>query len=267
MAKHSNTLAAVWKFRGLARAIAERDLRARYTGSVLGPLWLVLQPLAMVLVYTVIFSQVMQARLPGADSVFAYSQYLCSGLIAWNLYTEITQRCKNLFVEHANLIKKVSFPRLVLLVPVLVVAIFNFVVMSLLFFIFLALIGQFPGWSVFSAIPNVLVLIMLALAGGLLAGTLHVFWRDVGQTMDIVLQLLFWGTPIVYPLSVLPDWARSIVELNPMAGPIINLQHLFTTGEAPSLLPLAYPLAIAVLLALAAYGCYQRLYADMLDQL
>src|SRR5690606_2602570 len=136
-----NMLLATWRFRGLVRAISERDLRARYTGSLLGPLWLILQPLAMILIYTLVFSQVMQARLPGVQATpFAYSLFVCAGLIAWGLFVEIAQRTKNVFLEHANLIKKVHFPKLVLLVPVVVVALFNFAVLSLLFFVFLWLI-------------------------------------------------------------------------------------------------------------------------------
>src|SRR5690606_30066910 len=126
-------MAGTWRFRGLVRAIAERDLRARYTGSVLGPLWLILQPLAMILIYTLVFSQVMQARLPGTQAgTFGYSVFICAGLISWGLFTEISQRTKGMFLEHANLIKKVHFPKLVLLVPIVVVACFNFLVLTAL---------------------------------------------------------------------------------------------------------------------------------------
>lgn len=263
-----NVVVRTWRFRGLVRALAERDLRARYTGSVLGPLWLILQPLAMILIYTLVFSQVMHARLPGEHtSGFAYSQFICAGLISWGLFVEITMRTKGIFLEHANLIKKVSIPKLVLLVPVVVVAVFNFLVLTALFFIFLLLIDAWPGWVVLWALPSLAVLVLLALAAGLLAGVLHVFARDVGQTVDISLQLLFWGTPIVYPIAILSDWMREVLFWNPIVRPIVNLQQIFLNAEVPTLGSLAYTMAVAIALAIAAVIAYRRLYGEMLDYL
>ncbi|MBU4612094.1 ABC transporter permease [Achromobacter sp. GG226] len=263
-----NTLFATWRFRGLVRAISERDLRARYTGSLLGPAWLILQPLSMILIYTLVFSQVMHARLPGEHtSAFAYSVFICAGLITWGFFVEITTRTKGIFLEHANLIKKVQFPKLVLLVPVVVVALFNFLILTGLYFIFLLLVDAWPGWIVLWALPSIAALTFLALAIGLLAGVLHVFVRDVGQTVDIALQLLFWGTPIVYPITILSDWMREIVYFNPVVRPITNLQQLFLNGTVPTLESLAYTVGIASVLAVLAIIAYKRLYAEMLDYL
>ncbi len=263
-----NTILGTWRFRGLVRAISERDLRARYTGSLLGPVWLILQPLAMILVYTLVFSQVMQARLPGQTvSKFAYSQFICAGLISWGLFTEIFSRTKNVFLEHANLIKKVQFPKLVLLVPIVLVALFNFAVLSLLFVMFLILIDAWPGWSVLWALPSLGVLILLAMAGGLLTAVLNVFARDVGQIVDIGLQLMFWATPIVYPVTILSDWMKDLIYWNPVVGPITNLQQIFLTGTAPGLASLGYPLAVALIVSGLAMFCYKRLFAEMLDYL
>ncbi|GAA5235911.1 ABC transporter permease [Verticiella sediminum] len=261
-------LVGTWKFRGMIRAISERDLRARYTGSVLGPLWLILQPLSMILIYTLVFSQVMHARLPGAQtSPFAYSQFICAGLITWSLFVEVTTRTKGVFLEHANLIKKVQFPKLVLLVPVVVVAGFNFLVLTALFFVFLLLVDAWPGWVVLWAIPSLVALVLLGLAVGLLAGVLHVFARDVGQTLDIGLQMLFWATPIVYPITILSDWMRELVYWNPIVRPITNLQQIFLTGTYPTLDSLYYTAGIAAVIALAAVFAYKRLYAELLDYL
>lgn len=263
-----NTLFATWRFRGLVRAISERDLRARYTGSLLGPLWLVLQPLSMILIYTLVFSQVMHARLPGEHvSPFAYSVFICAGLITWGMFVEITTRTKGIFLEHANLIKKVRFPTLVLLAPVVLVAAFNFLVMTALYFIFLLLIGAWPGWAVFGAIPPILALVLMAMGLGLLAGVLNVFARDVGQTIDIALQLLFWATPIVYPITVLPAALQPVILWNPVAAPVVGLQQLFLNGTVPAVSSWLYPLGIALVLSALALWCYRRMHSEMLDYL
>lgn len=261
-------LLGTWKFRGMIRAISERDLRARYTGSVLGPLWLVLQPLSMILIYTLVFSQVMHARLPGEQtSPFAYSQFICAGLITWALFVEVTSRTKGVFLEHANLIKKVQFPKVVLLVPVVVVASFNFLVLTALFFVFLLLVDAWPGWVVLWALPSLAALVLLALAVGLLAGVLHVFVRDVGQTVDIGLNLLFWATPIVYPITILSDWMRELVYWNPIVRPITNLQQIFLTGTVPTLGSLTYTVSVAAVIGVLAVFAYKRLYGELLDYL
>ncbi len=261
-------VAGTWRFRGLVRAIAERDLRARYTGSVLGPLWLILQPLAMILIYTLVFSQVMQARLPGTQpGAFGYSIFICAGLVTWGLFVEISQRTKGMFLEHANLIKKVQFPKLVLLMPIVVVAGFNFLVLSLLYFVFLLAIDAWPGWQVLAVLPSVATLVLLALAIGLLSGVLHVFLRDVGQLVDIGLQLLFWATPIVYPLTILPDAFRQIILWNPIVAPITRIQAVFLGAGEHAGGTLWYPLGLAIVLTGLALWCYRRLLGELLDYL
>ena len=115
-----NMLRALWAYRGFIRGSVQREFQSKYRNSLLGAAWTILNPLAMIVVYTVIFAQVMRAKLPGMDSTFAYSIYLCAGVLTWGLFAEITGRAQNIFIEHANLMKKLSFPRLCL--PVTVVA-------------------------------------------------------------------------------------------------------------------------------------------------
>ena len=105
---------AAWRFRGFMGSSVKREFTARYRNSLLGAAWAVINPLAMVAVYTVIFSRVMQARLPGESSTFDYGVFLCAGLLSWGLFSEIIQRCITMFLDHANLLKKMNFPRICL---------------------------------------------------------------------------------------------------------------------------------------------------------
>lgn len=111
-------LRSMWSYRGFISGSVKREFQSRYRNSLLGAAWTVLNPLAMIVVYTVIFSQVMRARLPGVDSGFAYSIYLCAGVLTWGLFAEIVSRAQNVFLKNANLIKKISFPRICLPVPI-----------------------------------------------------------------------------------------------------------------------------------------------------
>ena len=98
-------LKPLWAYRGFILGSVKREFQSKYRNSLLGAAWTVIQPLAMIVVYTVIFSQVMKAKLPGVDTTFAYSIYLCAGIITWGLFAEISGRAQNIFLEHANLLK------------------------------------------------------------------------------------------------------------------------------------------------------------------
>src|SRR3546814_999156 len=121
----SERLRALWSYRGFILGSVKREFQSKYRNSLLGAAWTVLNPLAMILVYTVIFSQIMRAKLPGIDSTFAYSIYLCAGLLTWGLFAEIVGRSQNVFLEHANLLKKLSFPRLCLPVTLVLSSLVN----------------------------------------------------------------------------------------------------------------------------------------------
>src|SRR5437763_1075903 len=112
-------LREVWAFREFIFGSIKREFQSRYQRSQFGWLWAVLNPLAMILVYTLIFSEVMKARLPGVESKFAYSVCLCSGLLTWALFAEMLTRSLNVFIDNGNLLQKIAFPKLCL--PLIVI--------------------------------------------------------------------------------------------------------------------------------------------------
>ena len=224
-------------------------------------------PIASIVIYTVIFSEIMHARLPGVDLKFAYSIYLCAGILTWNFFTEVVSRCQTVFLEHANLLKKLSFPRICLPVVVVASASFNFAVTFGIFLFFLLLSGSWPG---FALIPFLVVLsLQLAFATGLgiVLGVLNVFFRDVGHLFGILLQFWFWATPIVYPLGILSDRIRPWVELNPLTPLMSAYQQIFLKGEWPQWQSLIPSAIAALLLCLCAWLLFQRRGGEMVDEL
>lgn len=119
-------LRPIWAYRGFILGSVKRDFQSKYRNSLLGAAWNVLQPLAMIVVYTVIFSQIMRAKLPGVDSSFGYSIYLCEGILTWGMFAEVTTRSQNMFLDNANLLKKLSFPRLCLPITIVASGLLNF---------------------------------------------------------------------------------------------------------------------------------------------
>ncbi len=258
---------ALWNYRGFILGTVKREFQLKYRNSMLGAAWTVLNPLAMIVVYTVIFSQVMRARLPGANNAFAYSIYLCAGVLTWGMFAEITGRSKNVFFEHSNLLKKISFPRICLPVIVLGSAGLNFAIIFGLFTIFLILSGTFPGWIFFLLLPVLVIQIVFSIGLGMVLGVLNVFFRDVGQFFDVVLQFWFWLTPIVYSVSILPERMQSLMSLNPMARLVIAYQSILVSGKGPdwiSLWPVAF---LAMLMCFWGLWLFRVHAGEMVDEL
>lgn len=262
-----NLIHSLWQFRGFILGSVRRDIHARYLGTLLGASWVVIQPLMMILVYTLIFSKVMHSRLPGVRGDFAYSIHLCAGLLPWLYFAETLQRCQTIFIDHANLMKKSSFPRICLPIITVLITTFNFAVIFGLFLLFLLMTGNLPGWQIFAILPVVLLQTLLALGLGILFATLNVFFRDVGQFVGVILQFGFWLTPIVYPMSVLPEWTHRWIQLNPLVGVFNYYQTIFVEHRLPALDGLVSALIWTSIALLAGLAVYRRHQQDMVDEL
>ncbi|WP_417660015.1 ABC transporter permease [Pseudidiomarina sp.] len=257
----------LWAFRGFVLSSVKREIQAKYRNSLFGFAWMIIQPLSMIVVYTVIFSQLMGSRLPGVSGNFAYSIYLCAGILTWGLFAEITQRMVGVFVDNANLIKKLSFPRLCLPLIVVLSASFNFCIILALFLVFLLVSGNFPGWSLLAMLPLLLVQLMLATGLGGILGVLNVFFRDVGQMFGVLIQFWFWFTPIIYPFSILPDWAATLMRLNPLLSLMEGYQGIMVRGLWPDWEQLAPTALLALVLCAYAVVLFRKHAGDMVDEL
>nr|WP_304607812.1 ABC transporter permease [Glaciimonas sp. PAMC28666] len=257
----------IYRFRGFILGSVKREFASRYRNSMLGASWLVLQPLAQILVYTLIFANVMRTRMAGVESTFGYSIYLCAGVLTWGLFTEIVGRCQNMFIDNANLLKKLSFPRIALPVTVVLSACAGFAIIFGLFTGFLVISGNFPGLVYFWLIPVLLVQLIFAVGLGMNLGVLNVFFRDVGQLFMIVLQFWFWLTPIVYPLSTLPAWAQKLVLLNPMTPITLAYQGILVHGTAPSWHRIGAVLVLGLLLCWSGLLLFRKRAGEIVDEL
>lgn len=260
-------LKALWGYRGFITGSVKREFQSKYRNSLLGAAWTVLNPLAMIIVYTVVFSQVMRAKLPGVDTSFAYSIYLCAGVLTWGLFAEIIGRGQNIFLEHANMIKKLNFPRICLPTIVVLNAVLNFVIIFGLFVLFLLLSGNFPGWSFVALFPVLFIQILFSIGLAIIVGVLNVFFRDVGHLFGIFLQFWFWFTPIVYPAAILPETVKSLIRYNPMATLVSAYQLILVQNVWPDWLSLLPVAALAAFLCLFGMRLFRQRAGEMVDEL
>ena len=256
-----------WDFRDFILESVKRDFVSRYLGTQLGFFWAIAQPLAMILIYTLVFAEVMKPALPGHASPFAYSIYLCAGIIIWQLFSDLLNRSVGVFVNNAGLLKKVNLPKLALPVVVALSGLSNFTVILALFLGFLVAIGNFPAAAILAIIPLLVVIVALALGLGVFLGTINVFYRDVGQTLSMLLQFWFWLTPIVYAGRTLPSSFAQIVAWNPMAAIVVFSQTIFLEDRTPAWSTLLYPTIVAAILLLLGLFAFRSLSGEIVDEL
>ncbi|WDH21150.1 ABC transporter permease [Pseudomonas chlororaphis] len=263
----SSMFKALWSYRGFISGSVKREFQSKYRNSLLGALWTVLNPLAMIIVYTVIFSEVMRAKLPGVDSTFGYSIYLCAGILTWGLFAELVGRSQTVFIENANLLKKISFPRLCLPVVVVANAGINFIITFSIFTAFLVVSGNFPGWAFVAMIPLLVILVFFSIGLGITLGVLNVFFRDVGQFFGIFITFWFWLTPIIYPVSALSEKLRVFIDLNPMTSLMAAFQGVLVSGQWPHWETLWPIISLAAFLCFVGMRFFRKHAGEIVDEL
>ena len=256
-----------WGLRGFVLASVQRDFVSRYLGTQMGFFWAIAQPLAMILIYTLVFAKIMHPSLPGHDSEFAYGIFLCAGLLTWQLFSDLLNRSVGIFVNNAGLLTKVSMPKLLLPIIAALSALANFAVIAVLFLTFLLVSGHFPTGSILAILPVVLLVIAFALGLGVLLGTVNVFYRDVGQATTMIVGFWFWLTPIVYPARALPEGFADLLSWNPL-GPIMQfVQTIFLEDRVSAWSTLAYPAVVTTVCVALGLVAFRRLSGELVDEL
>jgi len=236
---------AVWSYRYFIISSIKTDFKSRFARSKLGFLWMVLHPLAQVLIYALILSAIISSKLPGIDSQYAYAIYLLAG----------------------NLIKKMAFPKMTLPFIVVGTALVNFSLLFVTMFIVFGLLGHIAISAILWLPLLIIITLGLAIGIGLSLGTINVFLRDVGQIMTIILQFWFWLTPIVYVITIVPQKYHNLLYINPMVGVIEGYHNVLVYDKAPDLEVLIYPSIVAILTLILAFFLFKKANADMADLL
>ena len=255
------------QYRQFILSSIRNELVSRFARSKLGGLWMIINPLTQVAIYALILSNILAAKLPGIDNQYAYAIYLMSGLLAWNLLSEIISRCLTLFIDNGNLIKKMNFPRITLPAIVVGSCLLNNILLFIAMLGIFALLGHQFNMAMLWLIPLTLTVVVLALGIGLTLGVMNVFLRDIGQVVPIVLQMLFWFTPIVYPISIIPDAYRHWLNINPIYPLTDAYQQTLVYGNSPGWEGVLIIAAIGLLLAFISLFIFRRAIEYMVDAL
>jgi lipopolysaccharide transport system permease protein len=256
-------IASTWHHWDLVVSFALRDIRARYKQTALGVAWALLQPLSMMIIFTLVFSVFAKVPSDGAPyPIFAYS-----GLIFWTFFANSISTGTVSMVANATLIRKIYFPRETLLTSVVLAGCLDLAIACLLFAGMLFYYKIAITAAVLWVIPLVVLQILLGLGVTGLTAAAHVNFRDIGHALPLILQLWMFASPVGYPISVIPDWLRPFYMLNPMAAIIDGYRRAVLLGIAPDLYALAVSAVITVgilVVAVPVFKHAERTFADVI---
>lgn len=244
-----------------------RNFQIKYQRSLLGWAWRLLSPFLMILIYMMVFLRIMPVHFGPSDTPFSYGVFLCVGIIAWGFFIQMMEQLLAVFIENAELIKKTRLPRVCLPVIAIASAGVDFMIVFSLFFIVSMALGHFEPHFFAACAPALALLVVLAAGLGVLLGIANVFFRDVAHIFRIGAQFWFWLTPVVYPVSILPDTARTVVEWNPLTPLMLSLQTAAMSGDGPDWPALVYPAAAALAACVLGLGLFRRCADDLADEL
>jgi len=249
------------QYRDLLYTLSIHRIKVRYKQSVLGGLWAILQPVSLMLMFTFIFSFV--AKIPSDGAPYAIFVY--TALLPWNYFSSSVSNATGSLVNHAQFVTKVYFPREILPATYVIASLFDFVVASVV------LVGLMMYYRVpltihaLYVVPIVLILTCFALAMSLFLSATQVRFRDIGVAVPLLLQLWLFATPVIYPLSSVPERFRSIYQLNPMVGVIENFRQVSLRGAEPDYRTLMIAAVVSVVLLCFSYVYFKHLESTMAD--
>jgi lipopolysaccharide transport system permease protein len=235
-------------------------INVRYRQTALGIVWAVLQPVLMMLIFTGVFSVL--ARVP-SDGV-PYALFVYTALLPWVFFSTALTNATGSLVSHAQLITKVFFPREILPLTYVIAAFFDFALGALVLGGLLAWYGVGLTAQAWNVVPIVLLLVAWIVAVSLLLAAAQVRWRDVGVALPLLVQLWMFASPVIYPLSVIPESWRQWYLLNPMAGIVAAFREA-VLGTQPEPVPLRYAVVVTACALPLAYVVFKRVEATMAD--
>lgn len=210
----------------LLKELVITDFKLRYKGSVLGYLWSLLRPLAIFLVLYIVFVRFLKL----GTSIPHFAIYLLLGIVLWNFFVEITTGSVSAIVGKGDLIRKINFPKYVIIIATSISALINLAINFIIVIVFMILFGSNPSWMALVVIPLLIVeLFILGLAFAFLLSASFVRYRDVGYIWEVIIQAAFYATPILYPIAMIPLIAQKISLLNPMAQIIQDARYYLVT--------------------------------------
>jgi lipopolysaccharide transport system permease protein len=254
-------LQKLYEYRDLLYTLTLHRIKVRYKQSLLGVSWAILQPLSMMLIFTIIFS--IFAKMPSEGAPYALFAY--AALLPWTFFSTALANATSGLVSHTQLVTKVYFPREILPITYVLAGLFDFLIASTVLAGLMIYYRVQPTLNALYALPIILILTCFATAMSLLFSATQVRFRDIGVAVPLLLQLWMFATPVIYPLAAVPARFRPLYIVNPMVGVVENFRQTVLNGTSPDFLTLGISGVFALLLLILAYLYFKHMEATMAD--
>lgn len=256
-----NVFKNLYKYRELIKTSVKKDMGGKYKHSFLGVLWSFINPLLQIAVYALIFPLIIKSDIPN------YTVFMVCGLIPWNFFSTVINRTSFTMIENGNIIKKVYFPREILPLSVVTSETVNFFISSIIILGFTLAYGM--GLTPYILLYPIIVLVQYVLLMGisLIVSSVTVYFRDLQHFIGVLLQLLFYATPIVYSIETIPANFRWVLKLNPMTYIIEGYRDIFYNRAMPDMKMLGVILVIGLVLCVIGYLIFSKLQKRFAEEL
>lgn len=245
----------------LIKYLAWREISTRYKQSFLGFFWVVLNPFFQMLIMSFVFSHIMRFQTIGVP----YPIFLYAGLLPWIYFTNSLNHATNILVSDASLIKKIYFPREVLILSSLVAKTFDFFISAIIFFI-LMIVYKIPFTTyIFFFFVIFVIQFIFTFALALFLSWTNLFYRDIQYLLNLILTLWFYLTPIIYPVEFFPERYRFIFKLNPMSVFINAYRQVLLGGDFPKWESLTTGIIISLIAFIISYSIFKKVEKDFAD--
>lgn len=256
-----NIFKNLYNYRELLKTSVKKEVRSKYKNSFLGVVWSFLNPLLQIVVYAIIFSLILKNKQEN------YAIFLCCGIIPWTFFSIAINRSAFIMIENGNIIKKVYFPREIIPISVVLAETINFLISTLIILGFV-IIGGIGITKYLLLYPIILIaqyLVIISIA--FVVSSICVYFRDLQHFIGIILQLLFYATPIVYSQDSIPGEYQWILKINPMTYIINAYRDIFYYQKAFEILPLIILLFIGIVTSYVGYKIFYKLQKGFAEQL
>lgn len=251
----------LYNYRELLKTSITKDVGGKYKHSFLGVIWSFVNPLLQIAVYALVFQVILKSNIEN------YAVYLCCGLVPWQYFSSVVLRGAATIIDNGNIIKKVYFPREILPISVVASEGVNFLISTTIILGFVIFGGIGLSWNILWYFLILAIQIIVSIGIAFIVSSLTVYFRDLLHLLGILMQLLFYATPIVYSMDSVPASMKWLLMLNPMSYLIEGYRNIFYNKTMPNFKGLLIALVMGVILCVCGYFIFRKLEKRFAEEL
>ncbi|MBC8490023.1 MAG: ABC transporter permease [Bacteroidetes bacterium] len=258
-----NPVSDIVRHKELLYTLTWRHVKVRYKQSFLGVGWAILQPFVTMVVFTVIFSKLLNVPSNGIP----YPIFVYSAILPWTFFSKSISQATTSLVTNVNLVTKIYFPREIIIYSIILANVFDFIIAALIYAVMMIYFSVVVNWNILFIFLLIFIQMILTVGVSLLASAVNVKYRDVGYVLPFGLQLWMYASPIIYPISLIPDSYKLWYMINPMAGIIYSFRRILTEGMFPDMYYLGQAIIVAIVVCGLSFWYFKRsemFFADII---